>query len=411
MTTLLFFFFSPSRVVSDVSQFTFIVPFPSLLLEFKKFCGSPVSLCALQISMDDPECDSFHHLYRVCVAPLHLWDGTQRLLQTGASVNHRDEQGWTPLASLLLHGNRGLRWHPYKIPGLGTLEDLNGDKAALEEMCTVLDTEYQEQVHRSVTTLVQNGAEVNAPLVRVPAVLHSPEWIETFEHKLIQSEFRWNLLFSSSMEFSTYSAFNPLTKYCVPNSCDVTLLHMAAWRGDPDIIEILLKAGADAKAVTVGGRTALHFLYLYCNKPQGLPAATKLLLTHGVDVNSVDTRGRTALHLLLVHTLTKRSHVMYLANAFNGDGVYSKSYDPKADNFCEEIHECTEMLLDHGASLDLKGKTALMVLYEAFEHSLDGCDDAFQSKGHYLVPYQFSLSPVLTFSQRLIQLGSQVSQD
>ena len=124
------------------------------------------------------ETDSLHALYHICMCPLQMYDSTEHLLKAGASVNQPDDKGWTPLASLLLHVNRGLRWHAYKVPELAKVDEMVHDKGAIENLCSDVDAEYQMQVRQCLFALLENGADVNAAVKVVPAVASSDQWIE-----------------------------------------------------------------------------------------------------------------------------------------------------------------------------------------------------------------------------------------
>ena len=97
-------------------------------------------------------------------------------------------------------------------------------------------------------------------------------------------------------------------------------LHWAACEGHADVIEVLLKHGANVNAKDNGGWTALHWA-----AKLGHADVVEVLLKHGADVNARDDRGWTALHV-----------------AGNAD--------------------VAEILLQHGADINAKdndGKTAL----------------------------------------------------
>ncbi len=59
------------------------------------------------------------------------------------------------------------------------------------------------------------------------------------------------------------------------------------------------------------GRSALHLLYHYCNKPRDLARCTALLLEAGLDPNLPDSEGNPPLFYLLKHTFVKRSYIRY----------------------------------------------------------------------------------------------------
>lgn len=64
-------------------------------------------------------------------------------------------------------------------------------------------------------------------------------------------------------------------------SGDRTLLHRAAGCGYPEMVEFLIRAGAEVDAREVSGETPLHYAAL-----QGQFAAAKVLIEHGADVTA-----------------------------------------------------------------------------------------------------------------------------
>jgi len=61
----------------------------------------------------------------------------------------------------------------------------------------------------------------------------------------------------------------------------------ASWNGRKDIVELLLKGGADVNAIAKDGRTPLMMASLY--------AQVELLLLAGADVNAIDKDRWTSL--------------------------------------------------------------------------------------------------------------------
>ena len=153
------------------------------------------------------------------------------------------------------------------------------------------------------------------------------------------------------------------------------------------------------------GRSMLHMLYFYCNKPQDLPAATKLFLNAGTDA-SVLHEGQMAAHVLLRHVFVKRSYLQYLSNAYCLSEI---SVTPDKDNFISEIIHCFNAL--HDKSPAMNGPVCdrmLSLLYMTFGATLANADKEFQPKGYYLVPYTFRVAPLTTFSSYLVKLGAKV---
>ena len=364
---------------------------------------------AQQDHHESPETQIFT-LLKHSFKPLSLFKDLQLLVNTEVNINAIDVKGHSPLTYLILQINRGLRYHRFSIPEIKRLEDLHAPKTEIERQCIEIDTLYQEQVHQCILLLLSQGARCNVTPGTCPSVPHCSEWNESFEHKIMQSEQRWNLLgFGTSMEFSTYNIFNPLTDFKVDNTSGLNLFHLAAWRGDANYLKLLLEHGIDINTLTRDGRNVLHLLYIYCNKPADLVTSTTVLIDAGIDVNTSDSAGLSPLMVLLYHIITKRTHVKYLANA------YSENYmveDPDQDHFHAEIKECVLALLKAGANINHKnvmGETSLHVIYKRFEHSLDGCEEEFQIRGHYLVPYRFKVKPLTEFSHFLIENGADVS--
>jgi serpin B len=111
------------------------------------------------------------------------------------------------------------------------------------------------------------------------------------------------------------------------------LLRMAAWKGYPEAVELLLTAGADASSADSHGTSALHLA-----AARGRLEIVKLLLAAGANPNGRDIKGATPL--------------MYAA--ITGG--------PSLETGENNLGEVTRILIDAGAdpnSKDKDGKTAL----------------------------------------------------
>jgi ankyrin repeat protein len=82
-------------------------------------------------------------------------------------------------------------------------------------------------------------------------------------------------------------------------------VHSTAWRSDEDVVQALLKAGADVNAKNDEGQTPLIKFALYLSQivsSQGQGEISprlqvfKMLIDGGADVSLVDNKHRTALH-------------------------------------------------------------------------------------------------------------------
>jgi hypothetical protein len=71
-----------------------------------------------------------------------------------------------------------------------------------------------------------------------------------------------------------------------------TALHMCAYKNHPEILRMLLDAGADLNVQDGDGRTALYMCAIIYN-----PEIAEMLLDAEADVNIQDNDGSTALHV------------------------------------------------------------------------------------------------------------------
>jgi len=98
-------------------------------------------------------------------------------------------------------------------------------------------------------------------------------------------------------------------------------LHQASWKGDLDLLEAEIAAGADVNNLEEHGRTALHFA-AYTGKltdPEGnqvkTTALVKALIDAGADVNVADKGGSTALHEATPNGNTEIAKLLIAAGA------------------------------------------------------------------------------------------------
>lgn len=68
-------------------------------------------------------------------------------------------------------------------------------------------------------------------------------------------------------------------------------LHRAALRGEPEVVELLLRYGADPNAANAFDERPIHFA---CKR--GNPRILHLLADNGADVTAVDRAGRGVMH-------------------------------------------------------------------------------------------------------------------
>jgi RNA polymerase sigma factor (sigma-70 family) len=83
----------------------------------------------------------------------------------------------------------------------------------------------------------------------------------------------------------------------VKNSNGKTLLHIAAYYGYKEVMELLLSRGIAVDARDYSGRTPLHHMVLGCNQPD----VAQLLLNHGAVIHTTDNQSTTPVSLATNH--------------------------------------------------------------------------------------------------------------
>jgi ankyrin repeat protein len=78
-----------------------------------------------------------------------------------------------------------------------------------------------------------------------------------------------------------------------------TPLHCAAWKGHPEVVALLLKAGANVNAQNSNGHWGTTALHAAAHANQA--AVAQLLIEHGADVNARDLSGKTPMHHTTFH--------------------------------------------------------------------------------------------------------------
>lgn len=101
--------------------------------------------------------------------------------------------------------------------------------------------------------------------------------------------------------FVTHHNFdiNMMLKHGVFNQDNSTLLHWAAYGGQPKLIKWLLAHGATVNAVTRTGNTPLH--EACCSKRNDFVKAAQCLIEHGADISAVDSNEYTPLRRAQKH--------------------------------------------------------------------------------------------------------------
>jgi ankyrin repeat protein len=254
---------------------------------------------------------------------------------------------------------------------------------AITFSATAADQPFIEAVKHgdidAVITLLDNGADVDQPAADgTSALTHA-----AYRNDLAMLEM---LLFKGEARVG------------VANDYGATALYVAAARADTDLVERLLRAGADADASLLSGETPLMVA-----SNRGRLEVAKLLLEYGADPNAKETSGgQTALmwaaaaqHPEVVEVLTKhkadvnaRSNTEFTALMFaaqQGNALIAEQLIKRGARVNDSIgksgltplmiagiggfEDLANVLLDHGANADAIDKNGKAVLHHAVTYT------------------------------------------
>jgi ankyrin repeat protein len=170
----------------------------------------------------------------------------------------------------------------------------------------------------------------------------------------------------------TFDPLNAMLRASRANIDDVdssgrSVLHWAAHMGDEDMLNAILRCGADPDLKCITGRTPLHYATRV-----GASKCVSSLINAGADLNLKDKQGKTALHLAAD---CKRNEAMELLLAAGADPNLDNNLEeaPLAYAATENNAEGSSLLLKHGASIDAvdaRGYTALLDALWANAHNV-----------------------------------------
>jgi 26S proteasome non-ATPase regulatory subunit 10 len=138
-----------------------------------------------------------------------------------------------------------------------------------------------------------------------------------------------------------------------------TPLHSAVSTGSGDVVEVLLRSGADVQIANAGGRTALHYA-----ASKGHADIARLLVSHGANINKKDQTGCTPLH-----RAASAGHVEVIDYLIE-EGADLEAYDKEGQTplmlatICDN-RQAALLLVRHGASVDAEDKEGFTVLGRA----------------------------------------------
>ncbi|KAL8191465.1 UNVERIFIED_CONTAM: hypothetical protein K2H54_073828 [Gekko kuhli] len=229
-------------------------------------------------------------------------DSVRLLLENGASVNQRDANGRTLLASAAHSGNHEVAGLLLARGAQVEVPDRHGQ--------TPLTLAARQGHTKVLLCLLAHGASVDRPDREGWTALRAAAWGGHSE------------------------ALGVLLRAGASVDCadteGRTALRAAAWGGHEDIVDTLLQHGAGVNRADTEGRTAL-----IAAAYMGHRAIVALLLAHGAHVDHADVDGRTALSVAALCVPASRGYA-----------------------------KVVELLLEHGASpghMDRDGMTPLLV--------------------------------------------------
>ncbi|KAF9591774.1 hypothetical protein IFM89_007104 [Coptis chinensis] len=136
-------------------------------------------------------------------------------------------------------------------------------------------------------------------------------------------------------------------------------IHSAASIGNDDILDILLKIGADVNLKNDGGRSALHYA-----ASKGWLKIAEILISHNAKLNQKDKVGCTPLHRAASTGNSSLSELLIEEGA-EVDAVDRAGQTPLMSAVICENKEVALLLIRHGADVDVEDKEGYTVLGRA----------------------------------------------
>jgi len=203
------------------------------------------------------------------IGPIHIaaWEGhadiLKLLIQSGVPSDKQDRSGWTPLHYAVNEQKTAIVEHLFNNPELLNIRDTNGwTPLFLAARNGDLDTSR---------LLVEKGADINA---RNPDNQASLLHLAAYYGDTCSQAVEILCMLGADLDSRSQDHWTPL--------------HVAAFRGFPEICTYLVNTGADVHATCKGGKTALHLAAEQANRD-----TYDHLIRLGSDSIRVDETGKT----------------------------------------------------------------------------------------------------------------------
>lgn len=329
--------------------------------------------------------------------PLH-WAVTRNkseyvkwLIKSGVSVNARDEDGRTPLHVCFEHDMAEL------LISSGADIELITNTGWTPLFMAVANGQA-----RMMNALLERGAQKNGTdnegrsLLHIAAMngvlsLFGPLVLQTLDINGLDKQEKTPLHLAAEGRFKAHIQTAEILLACgaslhAQDASGNTPLHVAAKRGNGDMVEVLLAYGADLKKVDKEGETAFHYANYHLQEILSSYATGKttslhwainrdkkelfnLLIAHGADVMAVDNFGRTPLYCAIDKGSVEMVEVLLKKGAcgttehcvpFTLEGI-----TPLHLSAQRGYKAIAASLLAHGVDVDIRNKSGRTPLHEA----------------------------------------------
>ena len=218
-----------------------------------------------------------------------------------------------------------------------------------------------------IRDLVMSGADVNArkdnaaPLTEACAKCYKPEVIEAL---IAAGADNLEAALETAINHDNCEAAGILLRYGAADEFDNPILIEAVTQdSSPEMIEALIKAGADVNETDLSERTPLMFAASNYGYVENL-RVVKTLLSHGADVKYRDNDGRTALHYACQNIDDFDTFLMLIKAGADVNASYQYGATVLMLAASRAKPEILDLLIKAGADINAKhvgGWTALMV--------------------------------------------------